>query len=81
MSSVSPNWSAAVPASVRISWLRNGHHSLAGATADADLSQLNLAQKLADGQKITVPAAGETPAPADNAAPREVTIPVVLVPR
>lgn len=39
----------------------------AGATADADLSQLNLAQKLADGQKITVPAAGETPAPADNA--------------
>lgn len=41
----------------------------AGATADADLSQLNLAQKLADGQKITVPAAGETPAPADNAAP------------
>ena len=29
----------------------------AGATADADLSQLNLAQKLADGQKITVPAA------------------------
>lgn len=41
----------------------------AGATADADLSQLNLAQKLADGQKITVPAAGETPAPADNTAP------------
>lgn len=43
----------------------------AGATADADLSQLNLAQKLADGQKITVPAAGETPAPADNAAPSD----------
>ena len=35
----------------------------AGATADADLSQLNLAQKLADGQKITVPA--------DNAAPSD----------
>ena len=34
----------------------------AGATADADLSQLNLAQKLADGQKITVPVAGATPA-------------------
>lgn len=32
----------------------------AGATADADLSQLNLAQKLSDGQKITVPKAGET---------------------
>lgn len=43
----------------------------AGATADADLSQLNLAQKLADGQKITVPAAGETPAPADNTAPSD----------
>lgn len=43
----------------------------AGATADADLSQLNLAQKLADGQKITVPAAGEIPAPADNAAPSD----------
>lgn len=43
----------------------------AGATADADLSQLNLAQKLADGQKITVPAAGETPASADNAAPSD----------
>lgn len=43
----------------------------AGATADADLSQLNLAQKLADGQKITVPAAGETPAPVDNAAPSD----------
>lgn len=43
----------------------------AGATADADLSQLNLAQKLADGQKITVPAGGETPAPADNAAPSD----------
>lgn len=43
----------------------------AGATADADLSQLNLAQKLADGQKITVPAADETPAPADNAAPSD----------
>lgn len=42
----------------------------AGATADADLSQLNLAQKLVDGQKITVPA-GETPAPADNAAPSD----------
>lgn len=35
----------------------------AGATANADLSQLNLAQKLADGQKITVPAVGETAAP------------------
>lgn len=43
----------------------------AGATADADLSQLNLAQKLADGQKITVPAAGEIPAPVDNAAPSD----------
>ncbi|MED9781374.1 MAG: helix-hairpin-helix domain-containing protein [Peptococcaceae bacterium] len=43
----------------------------ADATADADLSQLNLAQKLADGQKITVPAAGEPPAPADNAAPSD----------
>lgn len=32
----------------------------AGATADADLSQLNLAQKLSDGQKITVPKVGET---------------------
>lgn len=30
----------------------------AGATAEADLSQLNLAQKLADGQKITVPTIG-----------------------
>lgn len=38
----------------------------AGATADADLSQLNLAQKLTDGQKIVVPKAGETP-PATSA--------------
>lgn len=34
----------------------------AGATADADLSQLNLAQKLNDGQKIVVPKTGETAA-------------------
>lgn len=34
----------------------------AGATADADLSQLNLAQKLNDGQKIVVPKIGETAA-------------------
>lgn len=40
----------------------------AGATADADLSQLNLAQKLADGQKITVPVAGATPADGNSAA-------------
>lgn len=33
----------------------------AGATADADLSQLNLAQKLSDGQKITVPKVGKPP--------------------
>lgn len=38
----------------------------AGATADADLSQLNLAQKLSDGQKITVPKMGE-------AAPAQAT--------
>lgn len=40
----------------------------AGATADADLSQLNLAQKLADGQKITVPVAGAAPADGSTAA-------------
>lgn len=40
----------------------------AGATTDADLSQLNLAQKLADGQKITVPVAGATPADGSSAA-------------
>lgn len=40
----------------------------AGATADADLSQLNLAQKLADGQKITVPVAGATPTDGSSAA-------------
>lgn len=40
----------------------------AGATANADLSQLNLAQKLADGQKITVPVAGATPADGSSAA-------------
>ena len=40
----------------------------AGATADADLSQLNLAQKLADGQKITVPVAGAAPADGNSAA-------------
>lgn len=34
----------------------------AGATANADLSQLNLAQKLNDGQKIVVPKTGETAA-------------------
>lgn len=39
----------------------------AGATAEADLSQLNLAQKLADGQKITVPVVG-TNAGTDGAA-------------
>lgn len=40
----------------------------AGASADADLSQLNLAQKLADGQKITVPVAGAAPADGSSAA-------------
>lgn len=40
----------------------------AGATADADLSQLNLAQKLADGQKITVPVAGAAPADGSSTA-------------
>lgn len=40
----------------------------AGATADADLSQLNLAQKLTDGQKITVPVAGAAPADGSSAA-------------
>lgn len=40
----------------------------AGATADADLSQLNLAQKLADGQKISVPVAGAAPADGSSAA-------------
>lgn len=43
----------------------------AGATANADLSQLNLAQKLADGQKITVPVAGATPADGSSAAPSD----------
>lgn len=37
---------------------------LAGVTAEADLSKLNLAQRLSDGQKIVVPAYGETPATA-----------------
>lgn len=40
----------------------------AGATASADLSQLNLAQKLTDGQKITVPTLGETPSTNENTA-------------
>lgn len=39
----------------------------AGATAEADLSQLNLAQKLADGQKITVPTHSDTPAASSDA--------------
>ena len=49
----------------------------AGATADADLSQLNLAQKLADGQKITVPAAGATPRhlTAARATPSSISTP------
>lgn len=38
----------------------------AGATADADLSQLNLAQKLNDGQKIVVPKTGETAAASNS---------------
>lgn len=51
----------------------------AGATAEADLSQLNLAQKLSDGQKITVPKIGERPAAAtdgtaDGAAENEARI-------
>ncbi len=42
---------------------------VAGATANADLSQLNLAQRLSDGQKIVVPAYGESPvAPASGNA-------------
>ena len=43
----------------------------AGATATADLSQLNLAQKLTDGQKITVPSVNNqasAPAPAASEA-------------
>lgn len=53
----------------------------AGATANADLSQLNLAQKLTDGQKITVPAVGETAAPASTPSVNENTqaTPDVLV--
>lgn len=53
----------------------------AGATANADLSQLNLAQKLADGQKITVPAVGESAAPASTSSVSENTqaTPDVLV--
>lgn len=38
----------------------------AGATAEADLSQLNLAQKLTDGQKITVPTVGAATATASD---------------
>lgn len=34
-----------------------------GTTADADLSQLNLAARLHDGEKIAVPRVGETPPP------------------
>ncbi len=45
----------------------------AGAKADADLSQLNLAQLLTDGQKIIVPLRGET-APAETTqAPASTT--------
>lgn len=53
----------------------------AGATANADLSQLNLAQKLADGQKITVPAVGESATPASTSSVSENTqaTPDVLV--
>lgn len=40
----------------------------AGATAEADLSQLNLAQKLTDGQKITVPAVGASADTSSEAA-------------
>lgn len=54
----------------------------AGATADADLSQLNLAQKLSDGQKITVPKVGETaPASAPSTATSggDAAVPDVLI--
>jgi competence protein ComEA len=37
-----------------------------GATADADVQQLNLAARLADGQRIAVPHRGETLAPANG---------------
>ncbi len=39
-----------------------------GATPNADLDALNLAEPLADGQKIYVPRKGETPPPAVSAA-------------
>ena len=43
----------------------------AGATAEADLAQLNLAQKLTDGQKITVPEIASDTASAEAAASGE----------
>lgn len=53
----------------------------AGATANADLSQLNLAQKLTDGQKITVPAVGEEAPPTNDSMPSEgaAAVPDVIV--
>lgn len=46
-----------------------------GARPDADVSALNLAMPLHDGQEVHVPAQGEVPAPASVAAPPGVTAP------
>lgn len=43
--------------------------------ADADLSALNLAQELADGSKLVVPRAGETPADGEEGGAAGVTVP------
>ena len=40
-----------------------------GARGDADLSALNLAQSLEDGQRVHIPAIGETPLPQPTAPP------------
>jgi len=40
-----------------------------GATADADVSQINLAAKLTDGQQVVVPARGQAPAAVTGGAP------------
>lgn len=54
-----------LPAGSRVADLLN---AAAGATADADLDQLNLAAPLSDGERILVPRRGETVAAAGNAS-------------
>jgi len=59
-----------LPAGARVA---DALQAAGGATAEADLAQLNLARRVRDEEQIHVPRPGETPPPASNAPPAAST--------